>query len=225
MPWWRPRADPSGMRRRMLEFLFAFCCVLGGLALPSPGIGPVYTRLHAAIGNALVSGELDSGVKLSVSATHQQLGHEPWQATLTVEPPAPKTKVLVPVDLRGLMFLPTVAFVALALAVPLGSARRNAFVLAVGLPILELLLLFLNCVPLLSFLGGTGPVQAFELSRGVHTVLQVIYRALVAPLGMMFALPLFLWWILVNRVGGFAGFRNSNTAIRIPASEAASTAD
>lgn len=225
MPWWRPRADPSGMRRRMLEFLFAFCCVFGGLTLPAPGLGPMYTRLHAAIGNTLVSGERDSGVQLSVAATREQLEREPWQATLTVQPPAPKTKVLVPIDLRGLMFLPTVAFVALALAAPLGSARRNALVLAVGLPILELLLLFLNCVPMLSFLGGTGPVQVFALSRGVHTVLQVIYRALVAPLGMMFALPLFLWWILVNRIGGFAGFRNSNTPVRIPESEAPSTAD
>jgi hypothetical protein len=219
-----PRPELGASRRRLLEFLFAFCCVFAGLALP-PGLGPVYTRLHAAIGNALVSGELASGVELSVTTTPEQLQREPWQATLSVVPPPPQTKVLVPIDLRGLMFLPTVTFIALAAAAPLGSARRNLFVLGLGLPLLELLLLVLNCVPMLSFLGGTGPVLAFSLGRGTHTFLQIIYRALVAPLGMMFALPLFLWWILVSRLGGFAGFRNSDTAVRIPASDDATAAD
>lgn len=184
----------------LLEFLFAFCCVFAGLALPSPGIGPMYVRAHAALGNALVQGtELASGVSLAFLATREEdLTQNPWQATLQVTPPRPATPVKVPIDFRGLAFLPTAAFIGLALAAPLGSARRNLVVLAAGLPVLEVLLLLMMSVPLLSFLGGTGPVRAFDLGVGSHVVLQVLYRALVAPPGMAFAVPLFLWWLLVT---------------------------
>ena len=108
--------------------------------------------------------------------------------------------MLVPIDLRTLLFLPTAAFVGLALAAPLGSARRNARVLGIGLLVLLPALWLLTALPLLSFLGGTGPVRAFDLPPLVHVVLQTIYRALVAPPGMAYALPLLLWWVLVARL-------------------------
>jgi hypothetical protein len=107
---------------------------------------------------------------------------------------------LVPIDLRSLLFLPLAAFIGLALAAPLGSARRNARVLGQGLLILVPALLVLTALPLLSFLGGTGPVLVFRLAPALHLVLQTVYRALVAPPGMMYALPLLLWWALVARL-------------------------
>lgn len=198
--------------------------MFAGLALP-PGLGPHYTRAHAAILDSIANRDYESGARLSVRATDEELKREPWQATLVVQPPPPRQAALVPTDLRGLMFLPMVSFIALAAAVPLGSWRKNLRLLAVGLPILELTLILLNCVPMISFLGGTGPIDVFQLSRGTHTVLQVIYRALVAPPGMMFALPLFLWWVLLGRMGGLPTtlFRNSNEAVRNSVSDAAAT--
>jgi len=117
---------------------------------------------------------------------------------MRVEPRMPLPRLSVPIDLRTLVYLPSAAFVALGIAAPLSSVRAHLRLLALGLLILEPLLLLLVALPLLSFLGGTGPVQAFELSRATHVVLQVLYRALVAPLGMAYAVPLFIWWLLLS---------------------------
>jgi hypothetical protein len=175
--------------------------VFGGLSLPSPGIGPAYTRAHAALGNRWLEGQsFERGVRLRFEAKDEELAQHPWQLTLTIREPARARPVLVPIDLRTLLFLPLAAFIGLALAAPLGSARRNARVLGQGLLILVPALLVLTALPLLSFLGGTGPVLVFRLAPALHLVLQTVYRALVAPPGMMYALPLLLWWALVARL-------------------------
>ncbi|HEX2674063.1 MAG TPA: hypothetical protein VHM25_24475, partial [Polyangiaceae bacterium] len=171
------------------------------LSLPSPGIGPAYTRAHAALGNRWLEGQsFERGVRLRFEAKDEELAQHPWQLTLTIREPARARPVLVPIDLRTLLFLPLAAFIGLALAAPLGSARRNARVLGQGLLILVPALLVLTALPLLSFLGGTGPVLVFRLAPALHLVLQTVYRALVAPPGMMYALPLLLWWALVARL-------------------------
>jgi len=183
------------------QFLFAFACVFGGLALPSPGIGPSYARLHAALGNQMVEGKtFERGVEMHFEANEADLAEHPWQVTLRVSDPERRGPVLVPFDLRTLLFLPFATFIALAVAAPLGAARRNARVLGQGLLILVPTLLLLTALPLLSFLGGTGPVRAFRLPPLLHALFQTVYRALVAPPGMMYALPLLLWWLLVARL-------------------------
>ena len=124
--------------------------------------------------------------------------------TLHVDPPGPRPAVLVPIDVRSLLYLPTAAFLALAIAVHLRSSREHVELIVIGLLVLEPLLVLLVSLPLLSFLGGTGPIQAFALSRSTHVLLQILYRALVVPPGMAYAVPLFLWWLLVmalNRNG------------------------
>jgi hypothetical protein len=174
------------------------------------GIGPTYTRAHAALGNALVGGQLASGTRLEFRASEAQLSVDPWHATLRVEPPSPQQHFEVPIDVRSLIFLPTAAFLALAIAAPLRSVREHLQLIALGLLILEPLLVFLVATPLLSFLGGTGPVHAFTLSRPTHVLLQVLYRALVTPPGMAFAIPLLVWWGLLTALTRRGRHRNAN---------------
>jgi hypothetical protein len=184
-------------RRRIVNFLVAFACVFGGLALLH-GIGPTYTRAHVALGNALVGGQLASGTTLQFRAPNEYLAVDPWHAKLRVDPLPPERPLEVPIDVRSLLFLPNAAFLGLAIAAPLRSVRAHLQLIALGLLILEPLLLFLVATPLLSFLGGTGPVHAFTLSRPTHVLLQILYRALVSPPGMAFALPLLVWWGLLT---------------------------
>lgn len=192
------------MHKRLLGFLLAFVCVFAGFAL-AHGPGPSYSKAHAALGNAIVGkGALASGVKLHFEASDADLELHPWRVTLHVDAPAPTPTVLVPIDVRSLLYLPTAAFVALAIAVRLRSSRQHLQLIAIGLLILEPLLVLLVSLPLLSFLGGTGPIRAFSLSRPTHVLLQISYRALVVPPGMAYAVPLLLWWLLVmamNRNG------------------------
>ena len=186
---------------RLFDFSFAFSCVFAGLFVIGHVLGPLYVRAHLALGSLLVpSAPLASGVTLALLGGSAQPVAEPWQVTLLATP-ALGSPALVPIDLRVLSFLPTAAFVALAVATPFSSWTRNARLLLVGLPLLQLLLVGLVATPLLSFLGGTGPVRAFVLSRGTHTLLQIVYRALVAPPGMAFALPFLLWLLLMSALG------------------------
>lgn len=199
----RDQATPEArtLQRRILGFLCAFCGIFAGLALLH-GVGPSYSKAHAAIGNAVVHAvDFSSGVRLNFDANDAELEKEPWHVTLHVEPPWPQPELTVPIDLRSLAFLPSAAFIALGIAVPLRSVRAHLSLLGLGLLILEPLLLGLVALPLLSFLGGTGPVQAFTLSRATHVLLQVLYRALVTPPGMAYAIPFFLWWGLVALLG------------------------
>lgn len=185
-------------RRPIVRFLLTFLCVFTGLALLH-GVGPSYARAHAELANAFVDRvQLASGVRLHFEGP--QAVDDPWSASLHVDPAAERRRAIVPVDLRSLVFLPTAAFIALSIAVSLRSLREHLLLLGVGLLILEPLSLGLVALPLVSFLGGTGPIQAFRLSRPTHAVLQVMYRALVTPPGMAYAVPLFLWWVLMARL-------------------------
>jgi hypothetical protein len=184
------------MSRPILNFLVAFLCVFGGLSL-AHGPGPPYSKAHAALGNLIADRPLGSGVQLHFAAPDDELRQHPWRVTLHVVPPASAQHIAIPIDIRSLLFLPTAAFIALAIAAPLPSLRAHLKLIGLGLLILEPLLVLLIALPLLSFLGGNGPVQVFTLSRPTHVVLQILYRALVAPPGMAYALPLFLWWVLV----------------------------
>src|SRR6478735_11531214 len=96
------------------------------------------------------------------------------------------------------------------------NAAEHLQLIVIGMLLLEPLLMLLVSLPLLSFLGGTGPIQAFSLSRPTHVLLQISYRALVVPPGMAYAVPLFLWWLLVvtlNRNGTQNAPRRNTTLL------------
>ena len=190
--------DARYSRRALCNFLCAFLCVFGGLALVK-GVGPTYGAVHTCIANVLVERiRFSSGVRLHFDGPRGD--RDPWSTTLNVEPAGGRRRAVVPIDLRSLVFLPSAAFIGLSIAVSLRSLREHLLLLALGLLILEPLLLTLVALPLLSFLGGTGPIRVFDLSLPTHAILQVLYRALVAPPGMAYAIPLLLWWVLVTKL-------------------------
>ncbi|HEY3254097.1 MAG TPA: hypothetical protein VGJ91_09125, partial [Polyangiaceae bacterium] len=128
------------MPKRVLGFLCAFVCIFAGFAL-AHGPGPVYSKAHAALGNLIVGkAPLASGVKLHFEASDAELAAEPWRVTLHVDPAGPTPAVLVPIDVRSLLYLPTAAFIALAIAVRLRSIREHLRLIGIGLLILEPLL-------------------------------------------------------------------------------------
>lgn len=185
--------------RPWLDFVFAFVCIFAGLSLPLPGVESNYLGVQRALCSAILPSSLPSGVGLSLLQSAPGGQNAAWSLTLLVEPPAPQAPITVPMDLRTLLYLPTACFVALALATPGASLRRRCALLLRGLLILEPLLLGLLALPVISLLGGTGPVRAFSLGLGAHTVLQIVYRALVASPGMTYVIPLVLWWQLAAR--------------------------
>jgi hypothetical protein len=70
--------------------------------------------------------------------------------------------------------------------------RQKAVLAASGLFVLELL----SLLPILSFWSGRLPIVAYDLGQPARVVVDVLYRSLVAPLGMAYALPGLLWLLL-----------------------------
>jgi hypothetical protein len=188
----------GGARHRLLDFCFGFACVFVGLSLPLPGVPALYVRAHACVAGWLLPSALASGTRLSLLLGDDVLRARPWSLTLLVEPLSPRAPISIPIDLRELVYLPSACFIALAVAVPLASWRQNVKLAGVGLLMLEPLLLGLVTLPVLSFLGGTGPVHAFELGIAAHALLQVLYRALVVSPSMTYVIPLLLWSALLR---------------------------
>lgn len=219
------RVHETGTKTRLqqarpwLDFGFGFLCVFCGLSLPFAALARIYVQAHAALGNALLPSSLDSGVQLAFRSMSDSASGELWSLTLLVTPLAPASPLQMPMDLRTLVYLPTACWVALVLATPAASYWRKLTLLGAGLAILQPLLWVLLALPVLSFLGGTGPVRAFTLGLGTHTVLQILYRALVASPGMAYVIPLFVWWALC----GSSSLPKTEHSLRNPKSAATAT--
>jgi hypothetical protein len=190
-------------KKVVVAFLAKFVALLALFMVPWPVLGGICSGTFSAVGNFLVADRVfASGAHLEF----RDRGSEPetgpgdaktfdWEATLLVRP-ARGRHIEVPVDVRGLAYLPMAAFLALGLAFPIHGWRRRLFVLIVGLAVLAPLTALLISLPLFPFLGGAGPIQVFSLNRTVQSVLEMAYRALVAPPGMTYAIPALLFWAL-----------------------------
>jgi hypothetical protein len=194
-------------RKLVTKFLFRFACVFAVLSLPLPGLAWAFSQSTSWLGDQLVSearfvsgARLDftpaSGDRAAAGGKMEAKKVDPWQAILWVHDGTRPRPIGVPIDVRGLYYLPIAAFVALVLATPVPMARRLR-ALAMGLLVLLPLGLALIALPLFSFLGGIGPIRVYELSSTSHSLINVVYRALVAPPGMAYAIPALLWWVLL----------------------------
>lgn len=183
--------------RRALWFGVRFACVLAVLLAPWPGLGDAYGAGFTKLGNALLS-------PFEFSRAHFAFGvPEPGEPTefssvLRARDTATGRRLQVPIELRTLTFIPTMTFIALVLAGSLARGlRRTGIQLLAGLAVLQIFLVFSLLVPLCLFFSEPRPMQLITLSSPVYDALTIFHRALVAPPGMAYAVPL-LWWLVLS---------------------------
>jgi hypothetical protein len=177
----------------MAIFAARFIVVLGVFIFPWPGLGRkmsgVFTDLVGAAAGPLLGGPKGAVTFLRAPET---AADGDWDSVLLVK--NAQTGIVVDgaaVDIRRVWYLPSAVFVALCFALPLHNARRMAILLLIGLVTLPLL----SLLPVVSFLAQ---IHVLELGVVAHAALDIAYRALVAPLGMAFAVPCFWWFTLVS---------------------------
>lgn len=182
--------------RSALWFGARFACVLALLMAPWPGLGEAYGALVTKLGNVLLS-------CFEQSRAHLEFGlpdaAEPsaFTSVLRARDLASGLALQIPIELRTLTFLPTSTFIALVLAGSVGRAvRRSALQLFAGLALLQLFLVSSLLVPICLFFAEPRPMQLLHMSTLVYGVLTIFHRALVAPPGMAYAIPLMLWLTL-----------------------------
>lgn len=155
------------------------------LALPWPWISTHYTRalaweLEAAFGVV--------GPPVEVRFHGARGQDNPWEVDAAVTETATGLSFETGLDARRTAYLPAAVFLALVLASS-WTSRRKLVVALGGLLVLHPL----SWLPLLSFLSGRLPIVVFHLGTVERVTVDVLYRALVAPLGMTYAAPVLLW--------------------------------
>jgi len=146
-------------------------------ALPWPGVGEWYTGVAANVLNVALG---KSGPPVAVEFLPAGPDTSAWEVRTRVTETASEQSIMTALDERRTGYLPSAVFLALVLASTF-RARQKALLAAAGLFALTLL----SLLPILAFLSGRLPIVAYEL-----------YRSLVAPLGMAYALPGLLWLLL-----------------------------
>jgi hypothetical protein len=162
--------------------------VFGLLAAPWPGVPRFYTGVLAAGLDAVLG---TPGPPAELRFRGAPLNSSSWELQVRVTSIDTGQFLETALDARRTGYLPAAVFVALAFASRL-PRKRKAMVVALGLALLH----SLSLLPVLSFFSGRLPIVAFELSAPSRVIVDVLYRSLVAPLGMAFALPALLWALL-----------------------------
>jgi hypothetical protein len=186
--------------RRALTGPLARRLVLAALLLPPwPLLGHVYGR-YAVWLSATVMGAANPSVTVTVDDAASSASA--WKLPLHVEDTLNGTYLTTTMDLRRSAYLASAIFLVLALPTVL-PRRKKAALLAGGLLPLQLLPL----LPLFFFFSGPLRVHVFQLGGFTRWLVDVAYHALVAPLGMAYAVPVVLWLMLVWALGGDPGVR------------------
>jgi hypothetical protein len=147
----------------------------------------------AALGNALKPESSQAILELSVPSFDPHAA-ESFALLFSARKLASSVNVNVPIDLRNLAYLPTACCIALALATPL---KRGFWLLPAALLILHVFLVASLATPLVLFFAEQAPLHLIDLTPLTHAILDVLYRALVAPPGMAYAIPGILWVALL----------------------------
>jgi hypothetical protein len=145
---------------------------------------------------SLVCGAIDSSImnstqtpKVARLVPDERLGRE-WHAIVAVwNQSTRKVEERFPVDLHQLFYMPAAVFTALTLAGKwTWDSRRTPWKLLAGIALFQLR-------PIPIFVARERAVVGLFQSDGLFDVLLVLFnRAVVAPLGMAYVLPLVLWF-------------------------------
>ena len=193
-----PRPGPA------LWFGLRFACLLGIFMYPWPLVGELYSDAAGTLGNLLL-GDVSAMLHFARPEAQPELAGDRFSTELRAQSPDARAPVRVPIDLRTLTFIPTVVFLALTLAAPLWKSFRGVTVLVLGLLALHAFLIASITIPLVLFFSDPQPMHLFDIGSTLRQMLDVVYRSLVAPPGMAYAVPTLLWlallWLVPEDLG------------------------
>jgi hypothetical protein len=185
-------------RREIALFCLRFAGILAVYLLPWGPIADAYAGIAVAVANATVGS--DSGdLLLDFTRAQAQGGgmEAAFGVDLHVTDVTRDATVNLALDLRSLTYVPTAVFIALAVAAPIWQRRRGLYVLGFGLALLHAFFAASLALTVVLFLAQPVPLQVVHLSSAATLALDVLHRTFVSPPGMAFAVPAFVWLLLV----------------------------
>jgi hypothetical protein len=155
-----------------------------------------YAHGLARVGNALKPDSSQASLELSVPSFDPNAA-ESFALLFSAHKHVSSVNLSVPIDLRNLAYLPSACAIALAFATPLWRVRRGLWLLGAALALLQVFVVASLATPLVLLLAEQAPLHLIDLTPLAHASLDVLYRALVAPPGMAYAIPGLLWVALL----------------------------
>jgi len=177
---------------RVLAFLARFACALYLLLTVWPYAAEPYAHALASLGNALKPESSRASLHFSVPS-FDRAAAESFALLFSARKHATPVNISIPIDVRNLAYLPTACLIALAFATPLWRVRRGLLLLPAALTLLHVFLAASLATPIVLLFAEQAPLHLIDLTPLSHATLDVLYRALVAPPGMAYAIPGLLW--------------------------------
>jgi hypothetical protein len=185
--------------RLTLRAAARFAVVLALLVVPWPGLGRPVAQGFGTLARVLLAPVLAlSDQPVSFAPADPGDARHEWSLMVSVK--SAQTSSLLrqaKVDLRRSGYLQLAFFFALVAGWPGRTARRLAFVSAVGFALLSSLAL----LPILMFFGIH---QVVRMSSWFLLLLTLVYRTLLTATGMAYAVPGILWLVLAKPLDGSA---------------------
>lgn len=187
-------------KRRLSLSLVIFTLVYAGLSQPAPDLGRAVARVasHAAnrtIGGDALARDLDVRFEPAVERPSDTSGADrAWMVLLRAERYPTGAHAEIHFDLRRAFWVPLAVFFALMLASPIWQSMRGPIVLVTGVLALQIpfaLSALINAVALMY------ENYVIDLSENAQSAVRFGY-ALLAPPGMVYAIPLLLWAALLH---------------------------
>jgi len=183
-----------------LRFFGLFALFFVVYNIPAPGLGRTVSTVASLLGETALSAFTSSdGLALHLGTAAEVRGHDPsspdeaWTVVLDARNPEGGGQTRVNINLRRTFYLPIAVFLALALASPIWSRGRGLVVLLSGLGLLLLQGALWVLVPTIALFYEGG---ILDLAGWAQGALRFAY-ALIAPPGVVYALPLLTWAVLV----------------------------
>ena len=180
---------------RRLAAALRFVVLFGALLVPWPGVSSAFVRAYSRFADACVGGTLSSAGH-SVHVLGPQTGLEPWRAGIVIVSRATGELSATTMDCWRAVYLPMSVYLALAFAWP-----RRRWMMA--LTIAGAGTLVLAFLPALLVAETATRAGAMQVRVGTNALLLTLNRALWAPPGMAFIVPVLLFFALLalaNRV-------------------------
>ena len=175
-------------------FLLKFVVLFTVLLTPIPWLADGYCTVYCTAGNGILSlmTHTDDRFQLSLEPPESIRAQGSWSPTLRVVDWSSGAVATPKLSVRTFSYLPIALYLALAVASRHGDWRRWVKVLGAGMLLMTVITLALSALPVLdkfAALGALGPMTT--------PVVETLYQALATPI-ILYAIPLVLWWVLVN---------------------------
>jgi hypothetical protein len=165
-----------------------FLAVLIVLAAPWPGLGRAYVAIYGSVAAVIATPIVaSSGVELALAPSAEDDPKHEWFAMVSVlDAQTHSRQHKMATDLRRAGYLQMALYLAAAAAYPLRNRVRFVVVVTAGL----VLFAAFGWLPIMMYLAKK---QIITLGAWSLSLLSVVYRSLVTPPGMAFAVPGLLW--------------------------------